>query len=1566
MKCAIIPKVKNSNNEWKDSSLYSSLLEKYNRPTARSIYTTIHTTQFREWFGKDWTKSNEHPNLTSEGEPKLIDGTFVNDLGDAIDIPTMSNTPVTNTVARAIEYGNTLSEIFSKHGVKTSIGLDDSIEERAKVQKGNITLNPKKLREDSLPHEFSHIYVDMLGHSHPLVQRGIAQAIKLYPELKAQIDSAYADTSYTKKDLDIELLVTVMGKEAANVKTESDFAYWMNRFFRFVGEIFGVDSNIARSLFNDIHNAKLRSKKAVLPSTGTRFQKEGLSSIIASHDNVLINIDETLLKTKEVIKDLGYTHEEVYNFSGNKDFSKYEEVYEKAAKTKLGTKLLDGIKDGTIDVSKIKIVTNSGVSPAFLSDLLGVPVDNIISLRNKEVRKQYGLDSITSTIPIEDTIAYQNDISDKSKIKIAEDIAGSSILIDNRKRVITKAKSSDISATHSDAIDTVEAKDTEEATEGTNEALLDIIENERTALRARLKHFQEIKSEDIDNQEAITNISKLLAKLELLDAKEQFAELVVNGVEDTNKIVKWLGNDKIFETHSDKTARYLVFIKKYAETYSRLDKQKFAEGDTDLRDSIIELNVNLSNITQALPSRTLDFFTTLVHEGTAFGASKEEIRATLEQSEDIEKWERHFGDVVGSKSKLLAIVAKEWKKEKRRVYERNDRNKKVLSDLGNTLRAAGVTGYDWMINKDTATFVGRTGKAYNIRKADLESLVKNEDGEFLKYIEGLDVATASKEDLKFNIELADKKKTVRDFLQAERWDSKKGEMVDGENHSYTSEFKKERSKHERFDSDSFEWVKKATVTNREYTAYKGKYYKDVISYLSPTRDYDPKTKISTPTGEVTRKEGYFVKDNYIESHSKWNDERYTEIQSNKAKADFYNAAMEIYEYQLSKLPSDVAKGQKGRLPAIAKHFIDRVSQSESKLSLIGGAIRNSVVPAAVIKHRATDENGVIREGIPIFYTNDLKSQEKLETLKAQKILARINELNNRLEISKDVKSKATITENIRKQEALFDALAPSETSIDAYKERLKELDPASQKKEYSRIKNLIKKEENNLNPEDINTDVVDALISFGEMAENYEIMTRFSYVASLGADLIADTKFIKRDASGNVIANQTLEGHKSLTLQRYKDWLDMVVFDSVEDNDSAMAQTAQKWMSYVSLKNLGLNWVSGVNNLIIGGINQNIEAWGEQFFDRKEYRKATADLFNYMRVGMFSETQKGDEYYDSGKYKHKVSAAIAGWQVLQDTRETHERVDSKGFLKKMYDLNWAYKFNDIGEYANQSRIAIAVMRTEKIQDSNGKEISVWDAHELRDGKFELREGIDFSFDERSNLITKIKEINKLIHGRYAQEDKMAIQRHWLGQMAAHFKKWVAPAVESRFRKGWQHEGIGIEMEGRYRTLATFMKYAIKEQEGLGAWHSLSDVQRANMIKNAVELGYFVGSIALMFVASALAEEVDDDDPLLNKAANLLVYQSSRQVDEISTFFSPLQAYKTIKEPFAATGTIGEAARFISSLAMFPFGNDESNYRQRGLRKDEAKFISEGEKLFFPTRILNKWEDLSEQRDYFIR
>jgi len=162
-----------------------------------------------------------------------------------------------------------LRQNFEKAGVRVKVTFDtelDALGEAAKITDpdfdAEIKLNPDRMQNDTGFHEFGHLYIDLLGYNHPLVQAAIKQLRGT--ELYAKVESKYSESLQGNVEkLDKEVLATAIGLNGAKIdgKNPSKFQILLNKLFRAVGKIFGIEPNVAAQLAEDMFAGNMRTKE---------------------------------------------------------------------------------------------------------------------------------------------------------------------------------------------------------------------------------------------------------------------------------------------------------------------------------------------------------------------------------------------------------------------------------------------------------------------------------------------------------------------------------------------------------------------------------------------------------------------------------------------------------------------------------------------------------------------------------------------------------------------------------------------------------------------------------------------------------------------------------------------------------------------------------------------------------------------------------------------------------------------------------------------------------------------------------------------------------------------------------------------------------------------------------------------------------------------------------------------------------------------------------------------------------------------------------------------------------
>ena len=454
---------------------------------------------------------------------------------------------------------------------------------------------------------------------------------------------------------------------------------------------------------------------------------------------------------------------------------------------------------------------------------------------------------------------------------------------------------------------------------------------------------------------------------------------------------------------------------------------------------------------------------------------------------------------------------------------------------------------------------------------------------------------------------------------------------------------------------------------------------------------------------------------------------------------------------------------------------------------------------------------------------------------------------------------------------------------------------------------------------------------------------------------------------------------------------------------------------------MAFNVFGNLNNYTIARLNNAIETVGGRFYDAKAMRRATIEFNLRALPDMARRTafMGNAKLYDKYKPESKWEVLVAMYRMMDkkgDLREQGSMGDNKGWFMKL--MEFGYIFQDSGEYNVQTKVGMAILMSKQIMNSKTKETkSLYDAYQLNgDGTATLEAGYDtligtdrnnkiineksFSDITRWDIRNEIREVNKQIHGNYAYEDRMAMQSHALGQLAAQFHKWVIPAIKARFRPEYFDENVGW-LEGRYRSAWNFMRYATTHmgeinkwfsEKGFEEWIKEEDTKEGadsaqnkllNVYRTLGEIGIMMTSFAMITIFTQMFEDDEDDSETVRRLENALIYQADRTYKELIQFV-PIhphgmkQIYQMIKSPIAATRTLGELGEAISAtITDFPawiimdreefYSNSDYVY-QRGPRgrRQEIKLNKQWKDAMPILYGWQRWQGYDREKSFFIK
>lgn len=1066
-------------------------------------------------------------------------------------------------------------------------------------------------------------------------------------------------------------------------------------------------------------------------------------------------------------------------------------------------------------------------------------------------------------------------------------------------------------------------------------------------------------------EQSVDKISELLTSIETKDSGRpdiSFGRLL-NYTKDTlTNMFKYITDES--KVGNEGYIDVVLEAEKFVESYRGLAAiPEIGLGSQDqyklMRDVQSMLNAVKEEINPALKAYVKD----LISKKTNQPMTPEELEKIVTEGFDIDLIGSSVSDMQNSRERLLAIVANIYteadQKSKNRAEEFSNRVKTAGNKLASALGSKKID-FSFMLNYDAdGNFSGRylqaIGQKYYDLRRQIYSLLKDDQGNELEYRPIDNLIGANAEDVLHNIEVQRRKEKVQEFRQPEML-GPNNEILGGEHHRYSQEFIQQRALFEMPHGPSLRkgilrWVKRTSVSDENYRRFRDKYY-DRVEYMGPIFEKDGVYK-----GRTEKKKSYFAKKKYIEireitgSGKDMRDSRYVKLMNptndmERAQKDFYNVFNTEMRGRLEKLPIDVQQKMLGEVGRVENNFINAAKKNGSGVfKAVAKSLRGWFDLSGKMHsmQRLTDDDGIPVDNLPILYTSDARNEKKIATLNEK-----IKELKNQYMISKSI-------------------------TREQYEENLKKLELS------------LAIENAKINYNDINVDLVQNLIAFGEMAEKYEqmadiessllaiakVIEKKKYYAS---NSIAE-KFVKKGTEGDVILKP--EG-TSLAHKRLKKWFKMVYYNNDEYDYSKFAQVSAKLQNITSLKGIGFNVFGAVNNYVMGRINNAIEAYGGVYFDRPAYFRATKEFNTDLMPGLMKGLGENDGPYKIKKPKSKYAAIVDYFRMVRKYQADSGRIE----------WNLPYMFTEGGEYNVQSKTGIAVTMSSKFElthETTGEKISIYDAFDFNEqtGELKFKSGFNLPEEMRTKVTTYIYEVNKQIHGNYAWEDRMVIQSHWLGQLAAQFHKWIVPLAKARFQERYVNENLGV-IEGRYVTFWNVIKHIYQTEQGflnktasmLGVlvpgskvYQQMDEIQVRNMHKNLAELSFFIASVIMAQIFMMLAEGVDEDDEELQRLLNFMIYQQTRQQNEIKTFIPVLgtkEQYQMAKNPFASLTTLRDGGEMLSSLLSMPFPPYEENYYERGPHKGGLKAWKEAKDVIPALNMLNRWESFDNVRSFYIR
>lgn len=1006
--------------------------------------------------------------------------------------------------------------------------------------------------------------------------------------------------------------------------------------------------------------------------------------------------------------------------------------------------------------------------------------------------------------------------------------------------------------------------------------------------------------------------------------------------------------------------------------------------------------------------------------------TEDDLKKLIVEGTDIDTAELLTKDMATQPDTLLAVMDKIYKVQKQILLDKINYRESAIRKSGNKLLKLSASSdknkiFDFMLEYDDAgNFTGfytkPIGQRYYQMAQDIRSELSDSNGTPYEYRDILNLENAKQEDIDYNIDLANKKRAYSDFLRGERTDDN-GDYIDGMYHAYNQEFKDARNRFEVWvgGKDKYgQWLRKKNVSDADFAQYQAKYYN--------FNGYTRAIRINgEPTGQIQKNETFrAVKDNYIVAREFSGDG--VDMRSDNYKAlydpskadaltmaqrEFYELFVRYYENELlNKLPAQTKNQMAGRVPLVKSDIIGELKQEGSVFNrMYANTVRswnNLTQETAIEKNVQLNEQGNFVNSLPVYFTGSVRVNEALEKIDAQ------------ISVLKDNYKAGKIGKN--KYDEDYSVLNATRTKL---------------------------KSQPSLG--EVSTDMVTSLIKFSAMAEHYEVMGEIEDTLSAFVKVIENRTYSPSPSTNTKLFGRAVDGTlkkvgytkenkgDSNVIKRARKFMSMIFYDNELVTKGAANKIADGLIQASSLTYVAFNPLGNFNNYVMGRLNNNIEMLGSKYFSKNNFLRAgkeynlqalqsgifqrlgsaaidIADIATLGKAGIKAST------YDPDLANNKYEAFVDLFRMMDDStdiRESGRDKDGKTIWERF--TAWGYVLQDAAEYNVQTRVGIAMLMDTMVENSSTNEsMSLYDAYNYNSEthKVEIQPGYDTvikrdgtrkTLDDnfRYEFRNEIREVNKQIHGNYAKEDRIVLQSYVLGNLAVQFKKWVAPAIRSRFQRAYFDENLG-HIEGRYRSFWKFIAY-VKQQiflgnrdfskykeeflkeEGFTGQGGNRDQYAMNKIlgvyRTLGEAGIILSVMAFNMIFDQILTGDDDDSDTTVKLKHALKKQGSRTYLELVAFvpISPAgweQLFGMIDSPIATTKTLGELTEAITTTIWTPYGwitqserefyaNSDYVYQNKP-RKGELKLAKEWKDAIPILYTIQKWDNLIKEQEYSIK
>jgi len=240
----------------------------------------------------------------------------------------------------------------------------------------------------------------------------------------------------------------------------------------------------------------------------------------------------------------------------------------------------------------------------------------------------------------------------------------------------------------------------------------------------------------------------------------------------------------------------------------------------------------------------------------------------------------------------------------------------------------------------------------------------------------------------------------------------------------------------------------------------------------------------------------------------------------------------------------------------------------------------------------------------------------------------------------------------------------------------------------------------------INYNLGEVFSQFIREATMYKVKADMKHEFDLGLYQIRNMEFTKRNSKRELLKNKagskaldkevigTTGGEGTNLEQHFAEWLEAIFYGNFDIDEGAWTVIGNMLLKFTSAKNMWFNVTAGINNVMIGKIQVQLEAFAGWYFKHNNLVKADKMYMSAIPDMLIN--------LGSTKAGTLTNAIIKKLNIAQNT---NERDFTTGMLKSNL-LSWssAYFLNDIGEHYMQNVSTLSMLDHHRI--INGKIMSL--------------------------------------------------------------------------------------------------------------------------------------------------------------------------------------------------------------------------------------------------------------------